>query len=764
MQTVSQTKDKLGLKEKIKKLQIKSYIIYAGLSFVIGRSVILGEISPFVFGFLAFIILDSNKKTTPVFAILGAITVGDISLSIRVAIVLVLLYGIKYASIFNTKNIYKSVIAAVCTLTASLIIMLIMSKPAISYIIYAVEAVCAFCMYYVFNIGINSIRTYAKRKTLSDEEIICVGIILIVLLTALDGLVFYNYNIMVMFAIFSILLCVYFEGVKAALAVSILISMALVLSKNADISVMAVLSFASLLSCIGMKLNKITAAFAFVFGMCLICGYINGLAGIFLYIKEAAAAAVLFIALPVFKKEVSSDEFRNKDLNNEALSIYIKQQMDKQRAAQNVLYIKDEKRKISSSTDKSKTILGHIIKDVCSLCYMYNNCWSVNANNKILMFSDSVKKFGNEKAIDKSEFIKSCKKPDLMKLSMNYLIKNSMERKDRQKQLDRQREYFLTKQQSLIELSEEIFSMLQNGVLKHEDEGKSIMSAVRRQSIDCQSVFVFSDRRNIMRIFINMSESSISRQTRSIISECIYNSIGIKADFESEYIADNTSVCLFIEAPLMRLSVAQKKTAKKDSEYSGDSSTVADIDKGLVLAAIADGMGSGRDAQMYSGKLLDIIEDLLGSGIDIRTAVNMANGVMDNDDEKEIFSTLDALLFDEYTSDAVIMKAGACATYIKTEKMIEKIEFDSTPIGILDKPNIKTAYRNMEPNSYIYMFSDGFASAIDDDQICRIIKSTAGRSPQIIVDSIFDKFQELTDAENIDDITVMVAKVWERLG
>ena len=763
MQTISQTKDKLGLKEKLKKLQIKSYIIYSALSFVIGRSVVAGEISPFIFGFLAFIILDSNKKVTPVFAILGTLSVGDLSLTVRVAIVLVLLYGIKYANFFVSKNIYKAIIAAGTTLLTSLIIILIMSKPSINYLIYGAEAVCAFCMYYIFNIGINSIRTYAKRKSLQEEEIICIGIILIVLLIALDGLVFYNYNIMIMFAVFSILLCVYFEGIKASLPISILVSLALVLSQNADMSVIAVFSFASLLACIGMKLNKVSAALAFVLGMCAILGYTKGLLGMFLYIKEATAAAVLFIALPVFKKEAMGVEVQNNDLNNEAINIYIKQQMDKQRAAQNVLYIKDEKRKINTGTDKSKTILGHIIKDVCSLCYMYNNCWSVNANNKISMFSDSIKKFGNEKAIDKSEFIKSCKKSDLMKLSMNYLIKNSMERKDRQKQLDRQREYFLTKQQSLIELSEEIFSMLQNGVLKHEDEGKSISSALKRNNIDFYSILVFSDRRNIMRVFINMKEV-VSRQTRSIISECIHNSIGIKVDYESEYRTDNGCVCLFIEAPLMRLSVAQKKTAKRDSEYSGDSSTVADIDKGLVLAAIADGMGSGRDAQIYSGKLLDIIEDLLGSGIDIRTAVNMANGVMDTYEEKEIFSTLDALLFDEYTSDAIIMKAGACATYIKNEKIIEKIEFDSTPIGILDKPNIKTAYRNMEPNSYIYMFSDGFASELDEEQICSIIKSTAGRSPQIIVDSIFEQFQELTYSENIDDITVMVAKVWERLG
>jgi stage II sporulation protein E len=764
MQTISEAKDKHGLKDRIKKLHIKSYIVYAGLSFIIGRSVLLGEVSPFIFGFLAFAILDANKKISPAFALLGALTTGDMSLCIRVAVYLTLMYGIKYSNIFNARNIYKASMASVCTLISSAVIILIMSPPPIDYIIYITEAVCAFCMYYVFNIGIGSVRTYIKKHTLGDEEIICISIISIVLVTACNGLIFYNYNIMVMFAIYAVLLSAYFEGIKASLPVSVLISLSLVLSENADISIMAVFAFGALLASVGVKINKVIAALAFILGMSAILIYIDGLSGILMYIKEAAAAGVLFMALPIIKKESAARESKNNDINDEAMKIYIKQQMDKQRAAQKVLFIRDEKRKITANDDRNKTILGNVVKDVCSLCYMYNNCWSVNAQNKIAMFSDIIKKFGNEKAIDKSEFLKSCKKPELMKNSVNYLVTNSMERKDRQRQLERQREYFLTKQQSLIELSEEIFSIMQNGVVKYGDEEKSISSALRRRNIDFESVFVFGDRRNIMRIFVSMPKSGISKQERGVISECVFNSIGVKVDFESEYKKEDGGICLFIEAPLLRLSVAQKKTAKKNSDYSGDSSTIADIDKGLVLAAIADGMGSGIDAQVYSGRLLDIIEDLLGSGIDIKTAVNMANGVMDADDEKDIFSTLDALLFDEYTADAVIMKAGACATYIKTEKCIEKIEFDTTPIGILDKPKIKIAYRNMEPNSYIYMFSDGFSSAVSDEQIIKIIETTYKRSPQLIVDGIFEEFEKITGNEDIDDITVMVAKVWERLS
>jgi len=763
MQTISETKDKLRLKDKIKKLQIKSYIIYSTLSFVIGRSVVLGEISPFVFGFLAYVILDESKKTAPVFALLGTLTVGDMNLTIRVAIALVLLYGLKYANIFNVKSLHKAIASAASALIASSVIILISSTPPIDYIIYGAEVVCTFCMYYVFSIGITSVRSYAKKHTFGDEEVICVSIILIVLLTALSGIVFYNYNIMAMFAVFVILLSVYFEGIKAALPVSVLISLSLVLTKTADISIMAVYALGALFACIGIKLNKLIASIAFILGMSVMLLYIDGITGVIMYIKEAVAAGVLFIALPVVKRQETLVEYKNKDLSSEALSIYIKQQMDKQRAAQKALFIKDEKKGRSDAADKNKTVLGHIIKDVCTLCYMYNNCWSINANSKITMFADSIKKFGNEKAIDKSEFLKTCKKPDLMKLCMNYVIKGSIERKDRQKQLDRQRQYFLTKQQSLIELSEEIFSMLKNGVIKHEEEEKSISSALRRQNINFESVFVFSDRRNIMRIFVKMFQNSVTRQERSVMADCIFDSIGIKVDYETEYRKEDCSICLFIEAPLMRLSVAQRKTAKKDSNYSGDSSTIADIDKGLVFAAIADGMGSGKEAQVYSGRLLDIIEDLLGSGIDIKTAVNMANGVMDTDDDKDIFSTLDALLFDEYTSDAVIIKAGACATYIKTEKSIEKIEFNTTPIGILDKPNIKTAYRNLEPNSYVYMFSDGFSSVMEDDEIRHIINKTSGRSPQTIVDNIFEEFEHITNHEDTDDITIMVAKVWERL-
>lgn len=762
MQSVFEAKDKFKLKEKIKNLGIKSYIIYGVLSFVVGRSVVLGEISPFVFGFLAFAILDTSQKITPVFALIGTLTLGDVSLSIRVAIVMGLLYTLKYVNIFTTKKLHKAIVALLCTVAASVVIFVVMSKSTMDGILYGAEAVSAFCMYYVFSIGIDALRTYRKRQSFSDEEIICISIILIVFLTALNGLVFYNYNIMVMFAIFAILLSVYFEGIKAALPVAVLTSLSLVLAQVANMSIMAVYTFGALLACVGIKLNKTAAAVSFVLGMLVIFGYINGFSGLFLFIKEALAASVLFIALPIYKKEekAEQEEAAKKEKGREALNIYIKHQMKKQRAAQNALYIKNGKRK---STDKNKAILSYIIKDICASCSAYSNCWTINSENTVAMFTESIKKYGNDKAMDRTEFIKSCNKADLMKLSINYLIRNSLEHKDKQKQLERQREYFLTKQQSLIELSEEIFDILQNGIIKHEEEEKGIASALKRQNIDSGSVFVFSDRRGIMRVFISMPMSNISRQHRCTMADCIYGSIGVKVDFDTEYATEYGCVCLFVESPLMRLSVAQKKAAKKYSDYSGDSSTVADIDKGLVLAAIADGMGSGRDAQNYSGKLLDIIEDLLGSGIDIKTAVHMANGVMDADDEKEIFSTLDALLFDEYTSDAVIIKAGACATYIKTEKGIEKIEFDTTPIGILDKPNIKTAYRNIASNSYIYMFSDGFASAFEDKEIKELIRKTAGRSPQLIVDNIFEEFRQITHDEKIDDITVMVAKVWERL-
>jgi stage II sporulation protein E len=762
MQSVTEVKDKLHIKEKIKSLGFKSYIIYAVFSFIVGRSVVLGEISPFIFGFLAFAVLDTSQKITPVFALIGTLTLGDVSLSIRAAIVLALLYVARYANIFTAKKLHKAIIAFVCTAAASVVIFLAMSGSAIDIILYSAEAISAFCMHYVFSIGIDAFRTYRQRQVFGDEEIICISIILIVIITALNGLVFYNYNIMVIFAIFAILFSVHFEGIKAALPVAVLTSLSLVLAQTADMSIMAVYTFGALLACVGIKINKTIAALSFILGMLVIFGCINGFSGLFLFIKEALAASVLFIALPIYKKEdkIEQEETQKKEKGKEAFNIYIKHQMQKQRAAQNALYIKNNRRK---STDKNKAILGYIIKDVCSSCQAYNNCWTVNSENTMMMFIDSLKKYGNEKAMERTEFIKSCSKPELMKLSINYLIKSSFEQKDRQKQLERQREYFLTKQQSLIELSEEIFDILQNGIIKHEEEEKSIISSLKRQDIDCGSVFVFSDRRGIMRVFISMAKSNISRQVRCAMSDCIYSSVGIKVDFDSEYKTQEGCVCLFVESPLMRLSVAQKKAAKKYSDYSGDSSTVADIDKGLVLAAIADGMGSGRDAQNYSGRLLDIIEDLLGSGIDIKTAVHMANGVMETDDEKEIFSTLDALLFDEYTSDAVIIKAGACATYIKSEKGIEKIEFDTTPIGILNKPNIKTAYRNLGANSYIYMFSDGFASAFEDKELKDLIKKTSGRSPQMIADNIFEEFKQITHDEKIDDITIMVAKVWERL-
>ncbi len=587
--------------------------------------------------------------------------------------------------------------------------------------------------------------------------------ILIIFITAIHQFVLFGYSLAVIAAMFLILCTTSLIGIKAALPLSVLTALALRLCGLMPISAIAVYAFATLLACCVRKINKLLTVFIFIAGALILTAYTEGITNVFLYAKEMVAGAILFIALPLSRlPQPANRQALSYARDNEALTIYIREQLDKQRAAQSAFFITKPATKTTTEV-RNKTTLYAVINDVCTSCGYYDFCWNDSPKETMALFYSALESFnGSDFVFANSAFIKMCHKPECVKLVVNHAFKNALRESAREARFERQQEYYLTKQQSLIELSEEIFDIMQSAIVKHQEEENSLLAALTRESIAVRGVFIFSDRRNIMHLYISLNENSISRKLKRSLIDCIRISVGIKADFDNEYAQEEGKVLSFVEAPLMRMSVSQKKMLKKHSDVSGDSSTVADVDKGLVLAAIADGMGSGADAQRYSGQLLDIIEDLLGCGIDIKKAVMMANGILEFEDGVDIFSTLDALLFNEYTSEAVFIKAGACATYIKTDDKIEKIEFDTTPIGILDMPNVKITQKTLRPNTYIYMFSDGFSSYLTDRQIREILRNTKSRSPQNAAEAIFTQFDKLTEHRQADDITVMVAKVWQR--
>ena len=97
---------------------------------------------------------------------------------------------------------------------------------------------------------------------------------------------------------------------------------------------------------------------------------------------------------------------------------------------------------------------------------------------------------------------------------------------------------------------------------------------------------------------------------------------------------------------------------KSKSEVSGDSILNIRLKDGKYLVAISDGMGTGNQAKKSSTQALKMLENLLLSGFDKKTSLDLINSSLINQDN-EVFATLDIAIVDLYKGNIEFIKSGA---------------------------------------------------------------------------------------------------------
>ena len=128
------------------------------------------------------------------------------------------------------------------------------------------------------------------------------------------------------------------------------------------------------------------------------------------------------------------------------------------------------------------------------------------------------------------------------------------------------------------------------------------------------------------------------------------------------------------------MAIGNCETIKSDSNISGDNLLNIRLKDGKYLVALSDGMGSGKEASQSSNKALKMLENLLLSGFDKKTSLELINSSLINQNE-EIFATLDIAIIDLYEGNIEFIKSGACPTYIKNRNKVQIIKSKFTSCG-----------------------------------------------------------------------------------
>ncbi len=220
---------------------------------------------------------------------------------------------------------------------------------------------------------------------------------------------------------------------------------------------------------------------------------------------------------------------------------------------------------------------------------------------------------------------------------------------------------------------------------------------------------------------------------------------------------------LFVEEPRFLVVPGYAKAVKEGENTSGDNYAIIETLQGGYHAFLADGMGSGEDASRDSEWVLDLMEKLIEAGYDMDTAMHLLNNAL-LVAPKQNMSTLDACSVDLYNGMCHFRKAGAAATFLKSNTYVEQIVIPSLPLGIFQQRECEVITRELIENDYIIMVTDGVVDALEgggyEDMLQSYIEELKERNPEEMAQKILQFVLRCSGGRVADDMTVMVLGVY----
>lgn len=206
--------------------------------------------------------------------------------------------------------------------------------------------------------------------------------------------------------------------------------------------------------------------------------------------------------------------------------------------------------------------------------------------------------------------------------------------------------------------------------------------------------------------------------------------------------------------------------SQKGKSESGDCYSVFEEVTGCAYLGLSDGMGTGKNARHESEMILNLWEQLVQAGLPMQSAVRLLNSAMILRGEQNIFSTLDVAELNLYDGNMKIQKLGAPLSYIKRKDSVEMIWMDSLPIGVLEQLLETPINIGIKDGEFLVMLTDGVVEYMQskkpEQAIMHIIAEIETKHAQTMANEIMDRVLNLCDREAADDMTILVAGIWDK--
>ncbi|MGN7765803.1 stage II sporulation protein E [Paenibacillus sp. 22594] len=777
-----------SLKQPVIQLFIvkKWMLLLSLMGFLLGRAMILDELSPFAAAYFAVIVFMRKDSILPV---AGAIILGSLFTPfpgpVMVAAELIIFFLI-YKGLESFQKVELSY-APLMVFVSSFMVGLfqIVIGPSITWyslMMATLDALLGFVLTLVFLQALPIFTYKQKSRALRNEEVLCLIILLASVMTGLVGWSVGGLSLEHILSRFLILLFALAGGAPLGAAVGVVTGLILSLADIGAIYQMSLLAFSGMLAGMMQSGRKGAVSIGMLLGSTILSVYFLGPGDVMASTWETCAAVVLFLLTPKGMISAIAKYVPGTPDHSRSQHEYARRVRDI--TADRVTQFSQVFRQLSSSfgqiprageagkSDREmEDFMNTVTEGACSGCIRRSHCWDAKFYQTYRYMTDMMTTVEECPGITAAqlppEWSRICGKTaevlEVMKGQYD-LYQHDMRWK---RQIYDSRQFVAEQLSGVSQVMEDLAKEIKReGQAMYRQEGQ-IREALEKLGLSIHSIEILSLDPGRVEIEV------VHAYTRGF-DECRKMIAPLLSDILEENIAvvnetavhprEGLSMVTFGSAKAYEVNTGVAGAAKGGDMLSGDSFSTVELGNGTFAVSISDGMGNGERARMESSAALGMLEKLLQSGMDEKLAVKSVNSILLLRSPDEFYATVDMALIDQYSAQTTFMKIASAPSFIRRGSEVIPITASNLPIGIIKDIEVDLVSMQLHPGDILIMMTDGIYDAPGyavnkEIWMKRLIQELEGDDPQVMADNLLEKVIRYQGNEIHDDMTIVVSRL-----
>ena len=652
-------------------------------------------------------------------------------------------------------------------------------------------SIIAVVFYKIFVNSIIAFRDFYEAKAFSIEEVLGASLMLAIAFGAFGELSIFGFSIRNILSILIVMILGWKNGVLVGTTAGVTIGVTLGVITTSDPLMVAAYAISGMVAGILNKFGKLGVIVGFGLGNIVLAYVANGYTVELIHFKEILIASIGLLAIPK-SIQINIEEFIG---SSKLLPIFPDRALNKSKeTADKLNNVSETIQEMAKTYNVEETVVDNkpmqsnkdiFISELLDNLNGYENnmLYEDMANTEGRIVDEVFKLLIDKQQINReqlleifakcnsyivgfddkkiSEYLEENISQMIRVINMSYKISKS--NFVWQKKFEENKKNIETQLKGVSKALSNMADNIEKNIKNEEqftNEKRQIVELLRQKEINIQEISIQKEDRFLIEIYMEKSNNTDIECIEGILTEILDEKIVF-----NEEASIGTRLNFFSDDRFV-MAIGNSEVTKNNSNISGDSTLNIRLKDGKYLVAISDGMGSGNEARQSSNKALKMLENLLVSGFDKKTSIELINSSLINNNE-EIFATLDIAIVDLYKGNIEFIKSGACPTYIKNNKKVQVIKANSLPAGIINDTNLQSFDRDIASGDIMIMCSDGVLDSNIEYKnkelwVKYLLEDMESTNTKKIADLILNEAIDNTYGVAKDDMSVVVCKFLDK--